>query len=181
MCLECFFLYERGWGHLFSVVSICLIGFGYTNAVRSMSTADWCVTPYSYCNNVVSNMYSIYQFYTLEIDMHFCNTPYTFMDVLVLSWLYTLDKWQLDNWKWDFYYMSWNVKKKKKGSIKILTEVRFVGPFLCSHVMKTLNLYEDMDLLSFSKDVSLLCFYVFVCVFLFPNISIRMGYLTLHS
>lgn len=113
--------------------------------------------------------------------MHFCNTPYTFMDVLVLSWLYTLDKWQLDNWKRDFYYMSWYVNKKKKGSIKILTEVRFVGPFLCSHVMKILKLYEDMDLLCFSKDVSLLCFYVFVCVFLFPNISIRMGYLTLHS
>ncbi len=105
MCLECFFLYERGRGHLFSVVSVRLIGVGYTNAVRSMSTADWCVTPCSYCNNVVSN--TVYASFTLnEIDMHFCNTPYTCMDVLVLSWLYTLDKWQLDDWKLDFYYMS---------------------------------------------------------------------------
>lgn len=162
MYLEFFLSIRKRVINLFSVVSICLIGMGYTNAVRSMSTADWCVLPYSYCINAVSNMYSIYQFY-IKWNWH------ALLQHSILSWMflfwadYTLEKWQLDILLWVM-----TCQFKKKSSIKIMTEVRFCWTFLCSHVMKTLKLYEDMDLLCFSKHVSI-CLLVYIP---FPNVII---------
>lgn len=130
-----------------------------------MSTADWCVLPCSYCINAVSNMYSIYQFY-IERNLHALLQP-SILYWMFLFWAdYTLDKWQLD------ILLCVMTCQLKKRYTKILTGVRFCWTFLCSHVMKTLKLYEDMAVLCFSKDVLLLCSVCLFVYIVFPKIMI---------